>query len=84
MPWLERALAAVEEHVVADGTHLLVGHGSTFRVLVCTLLGMTLDSRAIATLGNARWAELESRSTDNAPGNWVLREHNTAGDTVFA
>lgn len=77
-----RALAAVEDHVVADGTHMMVGHGSTFRVLVCALLGMALDSRAIATLGNARWAELENAGADNAPGNWVLREHNSAGDTV--
>lgn len=79
-----RAIAAVDELVTAEGNHMFVGHGSTFRVLVCALLGMALDSRAIATLGNVRWAELESATADNAPGHWVLREHNSAGDTVYA
>ncbi len=80
----ERALAAVADHVTGEGNHLLVAHGSTIRVLVCALLGMELGSRAIATLGNVHWAELESASEDNAPGNWVLRELNAVGDAVLA
>jgi probable phosphoglycerate mutase len=80
----ERALAAVADDVTGAGTHMLVAHGSTIRVLICALLGMELGSRAIATLGNVHWAELENATADDAPGNWVLRHLNAAGDTVLA
>ncbi|WP_291379230.1 histidine phosphatase family protein [Demequina sp.] len=79
----ERALAAVAEHAHADGTHMLVAHGSTIRVLMCALLGLELGSRSIGTLGNARWAELH-HTGDDASGHWVLRELNAVGDTVLA
>ena len=75
----ERALAVVADCADADGTHVFVAHGSTLRVLMCALLDMELGSRAVGTLGNACWAEL-----DNAGGNWVLRELNATGDTVIA
>ena len=80
----KRALAAVADDVVGDGTHVLVAHGSTIRVLICALLGMELGSRAIATLGNVHWAELENATEDDAPGNWVPRHLNAVGDTVLA
>lgn len=80
----KRALAAVADDVTGAGTHMLVAHGSTIRVLICSLLGMELASRAIATLGNVHWAELENATADDAPGNWVLRRLNAAGDTVLA
>jgi len=79
----KRALAAVADHVTGEGTQMLVAHGSTIRVLIGTLLGIELGSRVIGTLGNARWAELESATEDDAPGNWVLRELNAVGDTVL-
>ncbi len=77
-----RALAAVADHVTGDGTHVLVSHGSTARMLIGALLGLEWDSRAIGNLGNARWAELENATGDDAPGNWVLRALNAWGDTV--
>jgi broad specificity phosphatase PhoE len=79
----ERALAAVEEHTQGAGTHMLVAHGSTIRVLMCALMGLELGSRSIGTLGNARWAELHYAG-DDAGGHWVLRELNAVGDTVLA
>nr|WP_255633131.1 histidine phosphatase family protein [Demequina sp. TTPB684] len=79
----ERALATVADHATGDGTFMFVAHGSTLRVLMCALLGLELGSRAVGTLGNARWAELELAG-DDADGHWVLRELNAVGDTVLA
>ncbi len=90
----KRALAAVADHVTGDGTHVLVSHGSTVRMLMSALLGLEWGSRAIGTLGNAGWAELESDAEEsdgedsaregNAAGNWVLRELNSSGDAVLS
>lgn len=78
-----RALAAVVDHVVGPGNHVLVSHGSTIRMLMASLLGAELGSHTIGNLGNARWAELENPGDDDAAGNWVLREFNALGDTVL-
>lgn len=79
---VRRALAAVADHVIGHGTHVLVSHGSTTRMLIGALLGLEWGSRAIGNLGNARWAELDNATDDDAPGNWVLREFNAWGATV--
>lgn len=67
-----RAMAAIDELTAADGTHVIVSHGSTTRVLVTALLGVPLGGRAIGTLGNVQWAELVSEHG----GPWVLRSLN--------
>lgn len=68
----DRALAAIQDVASGDGTHVLVSHGSTTRVVMCALLGVPLGSRTIGTLGNVQWAELTSEH--DAP--WVLRALN--------
>ena len=69
----DRAMAAIADLAGGDGTHVIVSHGSTTRVLVTALLGVPLGGRAIGTLGNVQWAELTS--DDGAP--WVLQSLNS-------
>jgi broad specificity phosphatase PhoE len=79
-----RALEVVAERASAEGTHVLVAHGTTIRLLICSLLGLEVNSRAIGTLGNARWAALENAAEDNVGGHWVLRQLNAVGDAGAA
>jgi probable phosphoglycerate mutase len=72
----DRALAAVDELTEAEGTYVVVSHGSTTRVTVGALLGVELGSHGIGNLGNAQWLELK-REGD---GPWVLRSLNSRPD----
>lgn len=72
----DRALAAIDDLDVTEGTHVVVSHGSTTRVTAGALLGMELGSHGIGNLGNAQWLEL-AREGD---GPWVLRSLNSLPD----
>jgi len=68
----DRALAAIDDLAPVEGTHVVVSHGSTTRVVVGALLGAELGSHGIGNLGNAQWVEL----TREGDGPWVLRSLN--------
>ena len=68
----ERAVAAAREHMVDEGTLLLVTHGGTARALVGTLTELPVaDWRRLAPLGNTCWSSL----VESAFG-WRLERHN--------
>jgi probable phosphoglycerate mutase len=67
-----RAVACIEEHVTDGAVVVFVGHGSTSRLAVRTLIRLPLDGWNIGPLGNASWAELE-RASD---GEWRLLGYN--------
>ena len=67
-----RALAATQEHLVAQGTLLLVTHGGTARALVGMLTELPVSEwRRLAPLGNTCWSSL----VESAFG-WRLERHN--------
>jgi broad specificity phosphatase PhoE len=67
-----RALAAAQEHLVAEGTLLLVTHGGTARALVGMLTELPVEQwRRLAPLGNTCWSSL----VESAFG-WRLERHN--------
>ena len=68
----DRALAAIDELVAGGGTHIVVSHGSTTRVVIGALLGLELGSYGVGNLGNAQWVEL----TKHDEGPWILRSLN--------
>jgi broad specificity phosphatase PhoE len=67
-----RAVACIEEHATDGAVVVFVGHGSTSRLAVRTLIRLPLDGWNIGPLGNASWAELE-RAFD---GEWRLLGYN--------
>jgi len=67
-----RAVACIEEHATDGAVVVFVGHGSTSRLAVRTLIRLPLDGWNIGPLGNASWAELE-RASD---GEWRLLGYN--------
>ncbi len=70
-----RAVACIEEHATDGAVVVFVGHGSTSRLAVRTLIRLPLDGWNIGPLGNASWAELEQ-----APdGEWRLLGYNIGG-----
>ena len=69
----DRALAAIEELTATGGTHVVVSHGSTTRVVMGALLGLELGSHGVGNLGNAQWVEL----TKQGEGPWILRSLNS-------
>ena len=69
----DRAVAAAQDHLPAEGTLLLVTHGGTARALVGRLTGLPAGSwRALAPLGNTCWSSLVE-----ADFGWRLERHNT-------
>ncbi|MFN2540504.1 MAG: histidine phosphatase family protein [Mycobacteriales bacterium] len=73
-PWEvgERAYAAAQEHLVEEGTLLLVTHGGTARALVGRLTELPVDQwRRLAPLGNTCWSSLVESSF-----GWRLERHN--------
>jgi broad specificity phosphatase PhoE len=68
----DRALAAALEHIVDDGTLLLVTHGGTARALVGRLTELPVEHwRRLAPLGNTCWSSLVSSDF-----GWRLERHN--------
>ncbi len=67
-----RAVACIEEHVTDGAVVVFVGHGSTSRLAVRTLIRLPLDGWNIGPLGNASWAQLERASDDE----WRLLSYN--------
>jgi probable phosphoglycerate mutase len=68
----ERAVAAVTEHLPAEGTLLVVSHGGTARNLVGALTDLPLDHwRRLAPLGNTCWSSLVESEF-----GWRLERHN--------
>jgi broad specificity phosphatase PhoE len=67
-----RAVACIEEHATDGAVVVFVGHGSTSRLAVRTLMSLPLDGWNIGPLGNASWAEFE-RASD---GEWRLLSYN--------
>jgi len=67
-----RAVACIEEHAADGAVVVFVGHGSTSRLAVRTLMSLPLDGWNIGPLDNASWAEME-RSPD---GEWRLVSYN--------
>ena len=69
----ERAVASALEHLVDEGTLLLVTHGGTARALVGRLTGLPPELwRSLAPLGNTCWSSLVE-----ADFGWRLERHNT-------
>jgi probable phosphoglycerate mutase len=67
-----RALAAAQEHLVSEGTLLLVTHGGTARALVGMLTELPVEQwRRLAPLGNTCWSSLVESSF-----GWRLERHN--------
>ncbi|MFN3866273.1 MAG: histidine phosphatase family protein [Demequina sp.] len=68
-----RMVGALEEWAErAPLTLLVVTHGSSGRVGMQGVLGLSLDHRTLGNLGNAAW----SRLTRRAHGDWTLERHN--------
>jgi probable phosphoglycerate mutase len=68
----ERARQAALDHLVDEGTLLLVTHGGTARALVGMLTELPVDQwRRLAPLGNTCWSSL----IESAFG-WRLERHN--------
>jgi broad specificity phosphatase PhoE len=68
----ERALAAAREHLVDEGTLLLVTHGGTARALVGRLTELPVEHwRRLAPLGNTCWSSLVESDF-----GWRLERHN--------
>ena len=68
----ERAVEVAREHLVEDGTLLLVTHGGTARALVGMLTELPADQwRRLAPLGNTCWSSLV-----DSPMGWRLERHN--------
>lgn len=69
----ERMVTAIEEWAGrASGPLVIVTHGSSGRVGMQGLLGLSLEHRTLGNLGNAAW----SRLTRRGQGQWTLERHN--------
>lgn len=94
----DRVVAAVQDwagRVRADGVNVaLVSHGSASRLGMMGLLGMSLEARPLAGLGNTAWSVL-SRSGDAGSAvprspvtgsagqaSWVLEQHNVSVEVL--
>ncbi|WP_084038038.1 histidine phosphatase family protein [Demequina sp. NBRC 110053] len=68
-----RMVEAIEEWADrASGPLVIVTHGSSGRVGMQGLLGLSLEHRTLGNLGNAAWSRLARRSR----GDWTLERHN--------
>ncbi|MCW2671411.1 MAG: Phosphoglycerate mutase [Frankiales bacterium] len=68
----DRALAAALDHLIDDGTLLLVTHGGTARALVGRLTELPVEHwRRLAPLGNTCWSSLVESDF-----GWRLERHN--------
>ncbi|GIG55091.1 histidine phosphatase family protein [Demequina activiva] len=68
-----RMVEAIEEWAGrASGPLVIVTHGSSGRVGMQGLLGLSLAHRTLGNLGNAAWSRLTRRSE----GDWTLERHN--------
>ena len=76
-----RMVEAIEEWADAvAGPLVVVSHGSSARVGMQGLLGLSLTHRTLANLGNAAWSQLTRR----ARGDWTLERHNLTPDLLGA
>jgi broad specificity phosphatase PhoE len=76
----DRMVGAIEEWADRSPSDLVVfTHGSSGRIGMQGLLGLSLDHRTLANLGNASWSRLRRR----APGEWTLERHNVSADELY-
>ncbi|WP_084103191.1 histidine phosphatase family protein [Demequina sp. NBRC 110056] len=74
-----RMVEAIEEWAdAATGPLVIVTHGSSGRVGLQGLLGLSLEHRTLGNLGNAAWSRLARRGR----GEWTLERHNVTPDLV--
>ncbi|MDN4481353.1 histidine phosphatase family protein [Demequina muriae] len=74
-----RMVEALEEWAErAPATLLVVSHGSSARVGMQGLIGLSLDHRTLGNLGNAAWSRLTRRDR----GDWTLERHNVTPETL--
>jgi len=77
----ERMVEALEEWVErAPGDVVAFSHGSSGRVGIMGLLGLSLEHRTLGNLGNAAW----SRLTRHDDGAWTLERHAVTAETAGA
>ena len=68
-----RMVESIEEWADRSaGPLVIVTHGSSGRVGMQGLLGLSLEHRTLGNLGNACWSRLNRR----AEGEWTLERHN--------
>ncbi|MFV0635016.1 histidine phosphatase family protein [Demequina sp.] len=76
-----RMVGAIEDWADrVEGPLIVVSHGSSSRVGMQGLLGLSLQHRTLANLGNAAWSRLARR----ARGDWTLERHNVNPQTMRA
>lgn len=76
-----RMVASLEEWVAkAPGDVVAFTHGSSGRVGMMGLLGLSLEHRTLGNLGNAAW----SRLTRHSDGAWTLDRHAVTAQTAGA
>ncbi|WP_062132855.1 histidine phosphatase family protein [Demequina aestuarii] len=74
-----RMVEALEEWAErTPSTLLVVSHGSSARVGMQGVIGLSLDHRTLGNLGNAAWSRLTRRDC----GDWTLERHNVTPETL--
>ena len=75
-----RMVEAIEEWADAAPSDLVVfTHGSSARIGMMGLLGLSLDHRTLGNLGNTCWSRLRRRYG----GDWTLERHNVWVDALY-
>ncbi|MGC4175008.1 histidine phosphatase family protein [Demequina sp.] len=76
----ERVAASIEEWAGRATSDLVVfSHGSSARIGMMGLLGLSLNHRTLGNLGNTCWSRLRHRPD----GRWQLERHNVWADVVY-
>jgi len=76
-----RMVESIEEWIAKSPSDLVVfTHGSSARIGMMGLLGLSLDHRTLGNLGNTCWSRLRKRPE----GAWTLERHNVWVDALYA
>jgi len=74
-----RMVAAFHEWAArAPGDLVVFSHGSSARIGIMGLLGLSLEHRTLGNLGNTRWSVVER----GVSGGWTLQRHNVGVDPL--
>jgi len=75
-----RMVAAISEYAQkAPGDLVVFTHGSSARIGMMGLLGLSFEHRTLGNLGNTCWSRLRHRPD----GRWTLERHNVWADVVY-